>query len=160
MFGNRGIYNDGWYANTRPIVDAWALFSVPPQDVMNSYTWELYDLTKDWTQDHDLADKMPDKLRDMQELFIAEASKYQVFPLDNALATRMVTPRPSVVAGRPYAPRIRAIQVATSRATGRSMTNFGFAASASSRTGMSSYRCTPITRSRARSCCARASRRS
>jgi hypothetical protein len=69
---------------------------------MNAYKWELYDLTKDWTQDHDLADKMPDKLRDMQQLFTAEASKYQVFPLDNALATRMVTPRPSVVAGRSH----------------------------------------------------------
>jgi arylsulfatase len=100
MFGNRGIYNDPWYANTTPIVDPWALFSVPPPDVMNSYKWELYNLAEDWTQNNDLADKMPDKLRDMQELWIAEASKYQVFPLDNALATRFVTPRPSVSAGR------------------------------------------------------------
>jgi arylsulfatase len=100
MFGNRGIYNDGWYANTTPIVDPWALFSIPPSDVMNSYKWELYDLTKDFTQSNDLAATMPDKLREMQELFIAEASKFQVFPLDNAVATRMVTPRPSVVAGR------------------------------------------------------------
>ncbi len=102
MFGNRGIYNDGWYANTTPIVDPWALFSIPPTDVMNSYKWELYDLTKDWTQSNDLAATMPDKLREMQELFIAEASKFQVFPLDNAVATRMVTPRPSVVAGRTH----------------------------------------------------------
>lgn len=102
MFGNRGIYADGWYANTTPIVDPWTLFSVPPQDVMNSYKWELYDQTKDWTQKNDLAQKMPDKLRDMQQLFIAEAGKYQVFPLDNPLATRMVTPRPSVVAGRTH----------------------------------------------------------
>jgi arylsulfatase len=69
---------------------------------MNGYKWELYDLTKDWTQNNDLAKAMPDKLRDMQQLFIAEASKYQVFPLDNAVATRMVTPRPSVVAGRSH----------------------------------------------------------
>jgi arylsulfatase A-like enzyme len=102
MFGNRGIYNDGWYANTTPIVDPWALFSVPNPDVMNSYKWELYDLTKDWTQNNDLAAKMPDKLRDLKELFNVEASKYHVFPLDNSVATRMVTPRPSVVAGKTH----------------------------------------------------------
>ena len=102
MFGNRGIYDDGWYANTTPIVDPWALFSVPPVDVMDSYKWELYDLTKDWTQNNDLAAQMPDKLKELQELFIAEAAKNQVFPLDNSVATRMVTPRPSVVAGRSH----------------------------------------------------------
>lgn len=102
MFGNRAIYNDGWFANTTPIVDPWALFSAPKPDVMNSYAWELYDLTKDWTQNNDLAAKMPDKLRDMKELFIVEASKNHVFPLDNSVATRLVTPRPSVVAGRSH----------------------------------------------------------
>jgi hypothetical protein len=73
---------------------------MPNPDVMNSYKWELYDLTKDWTQDNDLAAANPGKLREMQELFMVEAAKFQVFPLDNSLATRMVTPRPSVTAGR------------------------------------------------------------
>jgi arylsulfatase len=100
MFGNRGIYHDGWYANTRPIVLPWNLASTPPTDVMNSYKWELYDLAKDWTQDNDLAASNPTKLKEMQGLFMVEAAKYQVFPLDNSLATRMVTPRPSVTAGR------------------------------------------------------------
>ena len=100
MFGNRAIYHDGWYANTRPISPPWDLGATPNPDVMNSYTWELYDLTKDWTQDNDLAAAHPAKLREMQELFLVEAAKYQVFPLDNSLATRMVTPRPSVTAGR------------------------------------------------------------
>jgi arylsulfatase len=100
MFGNRGIYHDGWYANTRPISPPWNLAATPNPDVMNSYTWELYDLTKDWTQDNDVAAANPAKLREMQELFMVEAAKYQVFPLDNSLATRMVTPRPSVTAGR------------------------------------------------------------
>ena len=100
MFGNRGIYNDGWYANTRPISPPWALGATPNPDVMNSYKWELYDLTKDWTQNDDVAASNPAKLRQMQELFMMEATKYQVFPLDNSLATRMVTPRPSVTAGR------------------------------------------------------------
>src|SRR5689334_24574508 len=100
MFGNRGIYHDGWYANTQPINAPWKLTTTLDPDVMNSYKWELHDLTKDWTQDHDVAASNPDKLKQMQELFIAEATKYQVFPLDNSLASRMVTPRPSVTAGR------------------------------------------------------------
>jgi len=100
MFGNRGIYHDGWYANTRPINPPWNLAATLPTDVLNGYKWELYDLTKDWTQDNDLAAANPAKLKEMQELFMLEAAKFQVFPLDNSLATRMVTPRPSVTAGR------------------------------------------------------------
>jgi arylsulfatase len=100
MFGNRGIYHEGWYANTRPISPPWNLAATPNPDVVNSYEWELFDLREDWTQDNDLAATNPAKLREMQELFMVEAAKYQVFPLDNSLATRMVTPRPSVTAGR------------------------------------------------------------
>jgi arylsulfatase len=100
MFGNRGIYHEGWYANTRPINAPWNLVGTPNPDVMNSYQWELYDLTKDWTQDNDLSASFPAKLREMQEIFMVEAAKYQVFPLDNSMAVRMGTPRPSVTAGR------------------------------------------------------------
>jgi arylsulfatase A-like enzyme len=100
MLGNRGIYNDGWYANTRPITAPWDLAGTPPRDVMNGYKWELYDLTKDWTQFNDVAASNAAKLKELQELFVLEAAKYQVFPLDNSLATRAVTPRPSVTAGR------------------------------------------------------------
>jgi arylsulfatase len=67
---------------------------------MKAYTWELYDLGKDWTQSNDLAASNPAKLKELQDTFMAEAAKYQVFPLDNSLATRMVTPRPSLTAGR------------------------------------------------------------
>jgi arylsulfatase len=100
MLGNRGIYSNGWYANTQPIQAPWMLASTPPQDVMNGYKWELYDLTKDWTQNNDVAAANPGKLKELQQLFTMEAAKYQVFPLDNSLTTRMVTPRPSVTAGR------------------------------------------------------------
>ena len=100
MFGNRGIYNNGWYANTSPISLPWKLGATPNPDVVNSYKWELYDLTKDWTQNNDVAASNPEKLKQMQALFMDEAKKYQVLPLDNSLATRMVTPRPSVTAGR------------------------------------------------------------
>ena len=68
--------------------------------MINAYPWELYNLTTDWTQNNDLASSNPGKLKEMQDLFMVEAAKYQVFPLDNALATRLVAPRPSVTAGR------------------------------------------------------------
>jgi hypothetical protein len=100
MFGNRGIYQDGWYANTQPIGAPWNLGATPNPDVVNSYKWELFDLTKDWTQFTDVSKQHPEKLRQMQKLFMEEARRYQVLPLDNSLVTRMVTPRPSVTAGR------------------------------------------------------------
>jgi arylsulfatase A-like enzyme len=100
MFGNRGIYHDGWYANTQPINPPWNLVGTPPQDVVNGYKWELYDLTRDWTQNDDIAAAHPEKLKEMQKLFMEQARKYNVLPLDNSLAMRMVTPRPSVTAGR------------------------------------------------------------
>ena len=100
MFGNRAIYHDGWYANTAPVSPPWELGATPPTDVMNAYTWELYDLTKDWTQSNDLAAANPDKLKELQDLFLAEAAKHGVLPLDNSLAPRMVAARPSLTAGR------------------------------------------------------------
>jgi arylsulfatase len=100
MLGNRALYHDGWIASTTPIGAPWALAANRPEDVANGYKWELYDLTKDWTQDNDLAKTNPEKLRQMQELFLVEAAKYQVFPLDNSLSTRLLVPRPSLTAGR------------------------------------------------------------
>ncbi len=100
MFGNRGIYKDGWYANTRPIHLPWDLSSIPPVDVMDGFKWELYDLTKDWTQNDDVAAANPAKLKELQDLFMQEANKYQVLPLDDSLATRMVAPKPNITAGR------------------------------------------------------------
>ena len=101
MFGSRAIYHDGWIASAPPIVAPWALTLQPlPTDVMNSFKWQLYDLGRDWTQAKDLADKMPDKLRDMQQLFMLEAAKYQVFPLDDRTITRYMGAKPSYTHGR------------------------------------------------------------
>jgi arylsulfatase A-like enzyme len=101
MFANRGIYHDGWYANTTPPVPPWLLGTVKlPEDVVNGYKWELYNLAEDFSQSKDLAGRMPDKLRQMQELFLVEATKYNVFPLDNSVLTRIIAPRPSATAGR------------------------------------------------------------
>jgi arylsulfatase len=98
MGANRGIYNDGWYANTTPPHPPWVLNA--PMPPVNDYKWELYDLTKDFSQANDLAAKMPEKLKQMQALFQKEAAKYQVFPLDNQQFQRAITPRPSTTAGK------------------------------------------------------------
>jgi arylsulfatase A-like enzyme len=98
MVSNRGIYQDGWYANTTPPVAPWVL-NAPMPDV-NAYKWELYNLKDDYSQYDDLAAKMPDKLKQMQAVFMKEAAKYQVFPLDNSAFARAITPRPSATAGK------------------------------------------------------------
>ena len=100
MAGNRGIYNDGWMANTTPFAPPWDLATGKLPDVVNGYKWELYHITEDFTQNNDLADKNPDKLKEMQALFLTEAAKYNVLPLDNTAFVRLQTPRPSAVAGK------------------------------------------------------------
>ena len=101
MFGKRAIYQDGWIASTPPLSPPWDLsLAEPPTDVMNAFRWELYNINEDWTQSNDLAAKMPDKLRDMQQLFTMEAAKYQVFPLDDTRLTRFISHKPSYTPGR------------------------------------------------------------
>jgi arylsulfatase len=100
MFGNRGIYHDGWYACTTPPAAPWLMGQAAMPEVVNGYKWELYNLTKDFSQANDLAATNPDKLQQMQELFLLEAAKYNVFPLDNSILERLLTPRPSATAGR------------------------------------------------------------
>src|SRR5690242_1588408 len=101
MFANRAIYHDGWIAATTPPAPPWLLGTAKlPEDVVNGYKWELYNLKEDYSEYNDLAARMPDKLREMQELFLVEATKYNVFPLDNSVLPRVVAPRPSATAGR------------------------------------------------------------
>ena len=100
MVGNRAIYHEGWYAATTPPEPPWLMGLAKMPDVVNGYKWELYNLADDYSQSNDLAAKMPDKLRQLQELFIVEASKYNVFPLDNSVSARALAPRPNASAGR------------------------------------------------------------
>ncbi len=100
MLGNRAIYHDGWMAVTTPVNLPWDLNTKPPPDVMTGYKWELYNFKEDVTEANDLAAKMPDKLKEMQDTFYTEAKKYNVFPLDNSTLARFLTPRPSTTAGR------------------------------------------------------------
>ena len=93
MFGNRGIYQDGWTAVTRHSLP-WITREWPSFDEDG---WELYDTTKDWSQAKDLSKQMPEKLRELQQLFLIEAAKYNVFPLDDRRYERF---NPAI-AGRP-----------------------------------------------------------
>ena len=100
MFGNRALYHDGWIASTVPYRAPWDGTAPTPKDIVNGVTWELYDLTKDWTQNDDVAAANPAKLKELQDLFWVEADKYQVLPLDASGLERFIAPRPSIVAGR------------------------------------------------------------
>lgn len=99
IFGNRGIYHQGWTAvthhNTPWLTREWPSFDADD--------WELYDTTTDWSQAHDLSTEMPEKLRELQYLFLIEAAKYDVFPLDDRRYERFnaaVAGRPDLPAGR------------------------------------------------------------
>src|SRR6516164_7551071 len=100
MVGNRALYHDGWLAATTPPQPPWDLGLGKFPNVVNGYAWELYNLSEDYSENNDLAAQMPDRLRNMQELFLVEAQKYNVFPLDNSFSARAATPRPSATAGR------------------------------------------------------------
>lgn len=99
MFGNRGIYQDGWFARTihRP---AWKL---KPVNTLQEDKWELYNVNEDFSLTKDLAAKNADKLKALQELFMAEAEKFHVLPLDDRLLERTdaaLMGRPTVMGKR------------------------------------------------------------
>jgi arylsulfatase len=100
MLGNRALYHEGWMASTVPYRTPWDSKTPPPKDVVNGMKWELFDLTKDWTQNNNVAAANPAKLKELQDLFWVEAAKYQVLPLDCSVLPRFITPRPSITAGR------------------------------------------------------------
>jgi arylsulfatase len=98
MLGNRAIYSNGWIASCRHGRLPWETSGSAGWD---DDKWELYNLEEDFTQATDLAKKEPAKLRELQDLFMAEAAKYNVLPLDDRFAERMdITLRPSFFAGR------------------------------------------------------------
>jgi arylsulfatase A-like enzyme len=94
MFCNRGIYDKGWTAVTRHSTP-WVM--VPDLPPFADDTWELYDTNTDWSQSNDLAAEMPEKLAELQALFMEEARKYDVLPLDDRRVERFN----SDLAGRP-----------------------------------------------------------
>lgn len=99
MLGNRAIYEDGWVAATTPPTPPWS--SMGGDVGVLDYAWELYDVTRDFSQADDLAAKEPERLKRMQDLFLVEAKKYDVLPLDNSKVQRLDTAnRPSLTRGR------------------------------------------------------------
>jgi arylsulfatase len=98
MFVNRGIYHKGWTAVTRHSTP-WVMAPPPPidQDV-----WELYG-PDDWSQSRDLAAEQPDRLAHLRRLFLIEATKFNVFPLDDRRVERFnpdLAGRPNLVRGK------------------------------------------------------------
>jgi arylsulfatase A-like enzyme len=100
MWGNRAIYHNGWVAATTPPAAPWLMGTTKMPDVVEGYKWELYNIAEDYSEANDLAAKMPEKLHQMQERFLVEGTKYNVFPLDNSVLERALAPKPSATAGR------------------------------------------------------------
>jgi len=99
MLCNRGIYHNGWSAVTRHTTP-WVATAKPL--AFDDDVWELYDGSKDWTQAHDLAKEMPEKLHELQRLWLIEATKYNVLPLDDRRVERFnadLAGRPQLVKG-------------------------------------------------------------
>jgi len=99
MFVNRGIYHKGWTAVTRHSTP-WVM--TPELPAFDDDVWELY-APEDWSQAHDLAQEMPEKLHELQRLWLIEATKYNVLPLDDRLGERInpdIAGRPQLVRGK------------------------------------------------------------
>jgi arylsulfatase A-like enzyme len=93
MFGNRGIYHDGWIACTRHSIP-WLIVPLPP---LAKDTWELYNVAQDFSEANDLAAKNPAKLKELQDLFMKEAARNHVLPIDDRRSERF----DAAIAGRP-----------------------------------------------------------
>ncbi|MGZ9074880.1 MAG: arylsulfatase [Burkholderiaceae bacterium] len=93
MFGNRGIYHDGWVACTRHSIP-WDMTAKIP--ALKDDVWELYNVNEDFSQANNLAQKHPEKLKELQAVFMKEAARNNVLPLDDRRSERFV----AAIAGR------------------------------------------------------------
>jgi len=100
MFGQWALYDEGWLLSTKVNRAPWEAFGPANPDPLNNQVFQLYDLTKDFTQSNDIAAQNPQKVAELREKFVEEAKKYQVFSLDASVAARIVAPRPNITAGR------------------------------------------------------------
>jgi len=99
MFGNRAIYHEGWVAATRHSIP-WLLMQNPP---LKDDVWELYHVEEDFSQAVNLADKHPDKLKELQAIFQKEGMRNSVFPIDDRRSERFdpeIAGRPDLLGGR------------------------------------------------------------
>ncbi|MCT8972535.1 arylsulfatase [Microbaculum marinisediminis] len=100
MMGQWALYNNGWFLSTEVNRAPWDAFGPANPDPLNNQVLELYNLDSDFSQTANVADQHPDKVKELKAKFIAEAQKYQVFPMDASVAARIVAPRPNITAGR------------------------------------------------------------
>ena len=100
MMGQWALYHEGWLLATKVNRAPWEAYGAANPDPLNNQVMQLYNLEEDFTQSKDLADQYPDKVEELKKLFIEEAEKYQVFPMDASVATRVIAPRPNITAGR------------------------------------------------------------
>jgi arylsulfatase len=100
MMGQWALYHEGWLLSTKVNRAPWEAFGPANPDPLNNQILELYDLNTDFSQSRNLADKHPDKVQEMKQMFIEEAKKHQVFPMDASVVARIVAPRPNITAGR------------------------------------------------------------
>lgn len=100
MMGQWALYHEGWVLSTKVNRAPWQAFGPANTDPLNNQVLELYNLKEDFSQTTDLAAKYPQKVKEMKKMFIAEAKKFQVFPMDASVAARIVAPRPNITAGR------------------------------------------------------------
>jgi arylsulfatase len=93
MFGNRAVYDNGWFARTLHRAP-WEAVHMPP---LETDTWDLYNVHEDFSLANNVAEKYPEKLAELQALFMSEAEKYHALPIDDRVIARM---NPAI-AGRP-----------------------------------------------------------
>jgi hypothetical protein len=100
MMGVQGLYHDGWMLSAVPVRPPWDVLGAAMPDPATGFKFELYNVAKDWSQDHNVAAEYPAKVKELHQLMFKEFKKYEVFPLDASVATRVVAPRPNLSAGR------------------------------------------------------------
>jgi Sulfatase len=98
---NRGLYKDGWMASTTPLRLPWQVTGVEPDP--DDFPWELYNVSQDFSQSRNLAAENPKKLHELEDLFLIEAVKYNVLPIDSSFADRANPAiRPNLNRGRTH----------------------------------------------------------
>ena len=100
MFGQWTLYHEGWLLSMKVNRAPWEAFGPANPDPLNNQVLKLYDLNKDFSQSRDLAGEYPKKVEELKRMFVEEAKKFQVFPMDASVAARIVAPRPNIPAGR------------------------------------------------------------
>jgi arylsulfatase A-like enzyme len=99
MMGQYALYHDGWLMSTKVNRAPWQAFEAANPDPLNNQIFQLYNLKESWNQSEDVAAKYLDKVKQMRAMFLEEAKKYQVLPLNASVGARVAARRPSVLAG-------------------------------------------------------------